>query len=54
MMHADMKPFAPFNDANPLLGAVFLNTLHGFCVLTGLVGGVVIAARRLRHRRANI
>jgi membrane-bound metal-dependent hydrolase YbcI (DUF457 family) len=54
MMHADMEPFAPFSDANPLLGAVFLNTLHGFCVLTGLVGGVVIAARRLRHRRANI
>jgi membrane-bound metal-dependent hydrolase YbcI (DUF457 family) len=51
MMHADMKPFAPFSDANPLLGAVFLSTLHGFCVLAGVVGGVVIAARRLRHRR---
>ena len=41
LMHADMQPFAPFSDANPLLGAVFLNTLHGFCVLAGLVGGVV-------------
>ena len=45
LMHADMQPFAPFSDANPLLGAVFLNTLHGFCVLAGLVGGVVLALR---------
>jgi membrane-bound metal-dependent hydrolase YbcI (DUF457 family) len=54
VMHADMKPFAPFNDANPLLGAVFLNTLHGFCVLAGIVGGVVIVVRRLRRRRTEI
>ena len=24
---------APFSAANPLLGAVLLNTLHGFCLL---------------------
>jgi membrane-bound metal-dependent hydrolase YbcI (DUF457 family) len=52
LMHADMQPFAPFSDANPLLGAVFLNTLHGFCVLAGLVGAVVIGARYLRKSRA--
>ena len=46
LMHADMNPFAPFSDANPLLGAVFLNTLHGFCLLAGVVGTVVIGARR--------
>lgn len=54
VMHADMKPFAPFSDANPLLGALLLNTLHGFCVLAGIVGGVVVLVRRLRHRRAKI
>jgi membrane-bound metal-dependent hydrolase YbcI (DUF457 family) len=47
LMHADMEPFAPFSNANPLLGAVFLNTLHGFCLVAGVVGGVVIGARYL-------
>jgi membrane-bound metal-dependent hydrolase YbcI (DUF457 family) len=45
LMHADVNPFAPFSDANPLLGAVFLNTLHGFCLLAGVVGTVVIGVR---------
>jgi membrane-bound metal-dependent hydrolase YbcI (DUF457 family) len=47
LMHADMEPFAPFSDANPLLGAVFLNTLHGFCLLAGMVGIAGIGARYL-------
>jgi membrane-bound metal-dependent hydrolase YbcI (DUF457 family) len=47
LMHADMEPFAPFSDANPLLGAVFLNTLHGFCLVAGVVGAVVIGVRYL-------
>ena len=47
LMHADMEPFAPFSDGNPLLGAVFLNTLHGFCLVAGVVGGVAIGARYL-------
>lgn len=45
LMHADMEPFAPFSAANPLLGAVFLNTLHGFCLVAGVVGGVVLGVR---------
>jgi membrane-bound metal-dependent hydrolase YbcI (DUF457 family) len=48
LMHADMNPFAPFSDRNPLLGAVFLNTLHGFCLLAGFVGAIVIAVRYFR------
>ena len=47
LMHADMNPFAPFSAANPLLGAVFLNTLHGFCLIAGVVGGVAVAVRCL-------
>ena len=47
LMHADMEPFAPFSAANPLLGAVFLNTLHGFCLVAGIVGAVVIGVRHL-------
>ena len=51
LMHADMEPFAPFSDANPLLGAVFLGTLHGFCLLAGLVGLIVIGVRYMRKRQ---
>jgi len=47
-MHADMNPFAPFSDRNPLLGAVFLITLHGFCLLAGLAGAIVIGVRYFR------
>jgi membrane-bound metal-dependent hydrolase YbcI (DUF457 family) len=50
LMHADMQPFEPFSDANPLLGAVLLDTLHGFCLLAGLVGVVAIAVRYFRKR----
>jgi membrane-bound metal-dependent hydrolase YbcI (DUF457 family) len=51
LMHADMNPFAPFSNANPLLGAVFLNTLYGFCLVAGVAGGVVIGLRYLTTRR---
>jgi len=48
LMHADMEPFAPFSGRNPLLGAMFLNTLHGFCLVAGVVGGIVIGVRYFR------
>jgi membrane-bound metal-dependent hydrolase YbcI (DUF457 family) len=51
LMHADTRPLAPFSDANPLLGAVFLNTLHGFCLLAGLAGAVVTSVRYVRRRQ---
>ena len=38
IMHADMRPFLPFTDANPLLGLVDLGVLHLACVLSGMVG----------------
>ena len=46
LMHADMRPFAPFSDANPLLGAVSFTALHLFCLLAGVVGVAVVGARR--------
>ncbi|HKQ13496.1 MAG TPA: hypothetical protein VJT80_08665 [Steroidobacteraceae bacterium] len=51
LMHADMDPFAPFSDRNPLLGAVFLSTLHGFCLVAGVVGAVVIGVRYLWNKK---
>jgi membrane-bound metal-dependent hydrolase YbcI (DUF457 family) len=46
LMHADVRPFAPFSDANPLLGAVSFTALHLFCLLAGIVGVVLVGARR--------
>lgn len=37
-MHYDIKPLSPFTDKNILLGAVNLNYLHIFCVISGVVG----------------
>jgi membrane-bound metal-dependent hydrolase YbcI (DUF457 family) len=48
LMHADMRPFAPFSDATPMLGAVSLRALHGFCLLAAAVGLAIIFARRSR------
>lgn len=38
IMHADSRPFAPFTDANPFLGALSLGTLHLSLVLAGGLG----------------
>jgi membrane-bound metal-dependent hydrolase YbcI (DUF457 family) len=51
MMHPDMRPFAPFSDANPLLTAVSLRAPHGSCLIAGVGGLAVIFARRLRSAR---
>ena len=45
VMHADLLPFRPFTDANPLLGAVPLDGLHLACVVAGVVGAAVWAWR---------
>jgi membrane-bound metal-dependent hydrolase YbcI (DUF457 family) len=46
LMHADMRPLAPFSDDNPLLGAVSFRALHVFCLIAAVVGIAVVAARR--------
>lgn len=46
LMHRDIRPFLPASGANPLLGAVDVQTLHMACVACGLLGfiGVVMRA----------
>lgn len=46
VMHADIRPFAPFSDPNPLLGIVSLRALHLFCLVAGAVGLAVVLVRR--------
>lgn len=50
MMHADMTPFAPFSDANPLLGIIPLGVLHWACVVAAILGITVVVWRRFDLR----
>ena len=45
VMHRDIRPFAPFSDANPLLGLVSVPALHWFCLICGLVGVAILVSR---------
>jgi hypothetical protein len=38
IMHADMRPFAPWSDDNPLLHAISLSALHWACIIAGITG----------------
>ena len=51
IMHADIRPFRPFTDANPLYGLVSVRVLYLFCIITGLVGAALLLAWERRARR---
>lgn len=42
IMHGDMHPLFPFSQTNALLGLISIKALHAICVLTGMVGALVI------------
>ena len=48
LMHEDIKPFSPFTDANPLLGVISMSNLNALCVVSGLLGVVVLLKKRKR------
>ena len=43
LMHEDIKPLSPFIDANPLLGVISVSNLNALCVVSGLLGVVMLA-----------
>jgi hypothetical protein len=51
IMHADMRPFRPFTDSNPLYGLVSVRMVYLFCIVTGLVGAALLLAWERRPRR---
>jgi membrane-bound metal-dependent hydrolase YbcI (DUF457 family) len=51
IMHADIRPFRPFTQANPLYGLVSVQVLYLFCVITGVVGAALLLAWERRPRR---
>lgn len=52
VMHADVRPFAPFSMANPLLDVLSTADLHLLCVALGMAGLLGIALRWIITRRA--
>jgi membrane-bound metal-dependent hydrolase YbcI (DUF457 family) len=52
IMHGDIRPFSPFSDANPLHEIISLQALEWSCVTAGLVGLVILAARKLHERHS--
>jgi len=47
IMHADLRPLAPWSEWNPFLTWVSIDALHQFCVISGLLGLAVLAVRRV-------
>jgi hypothetical protein len=48
IMHTDIRPFAPFSQANPLQAIVSLRALHLFCVVAAAMGIIVVVVRARR------
>ncbi len=42
IMHADVRPFAPIAEENPLLGRISLADLHWGLVFAGVVGALLV------------
>ena len=46
IMHGDAQPFAPFTDANPMVGLIRWDPLHLMCVVMGVAGGIWLVANQ--------
>jgi membrane-bound metal-dependent hydrolase YbcI (DUF457 family) len=54
IMHADMRPFAPWSNANPFLHAVSLSVLHWACIIAAIAGVLLwLRTRPSRPRSAS-
>lgn len=47
VMHHDIRPLAPFSEANPLLAVLSVDSLHLLCVGLAVLGVALIGWRRL-------
>ncbi|HWN70451.1 MAG TPA: DUF4184 family protein [Haliangium sp.] len=50
VMHADIRPLAPFSQANPLFRVISLDALHTFCMACAILGLVGLALRARARR----
>ncbi len=53
IMHADLKPFAPLTKKNLFFGSWPIETLHLFCLYSGLIGVALYIAISAWNGRAN-
>lgn len=49
VMHADLHPFAPWSQTNPLLHPEWMLQLHLGCILAGLFGMLALLIRLALH-----
>lgn len=49
LMHADQVPLAPFVKGNPFRNAVSLEHLYLFCVVTGILGLMILGIQQWRQ-----
>lgn len=52
LMHADMLPWVPFTQANPLLGWVAHDTVYHAMSMSAVVGALAWLVRKYRRREA--
>lgn len=53
IMHADLEPFYPFADHNPLLRIITVAELHKACLYSGLIGSGLYLLLLLVIRKRN-
>ena len=51
VMHADIRPWAPFGQANSLYLLVSIDALQDFCIGAGAVAVVILAGQQLQRTR---
>ena len=52
LMHADMRPLAPWSEANPWFGWIPMERVYDGCVVAAVTGAVAVALRGFWPRRA--
>jgi membrane-bound metal-dependent hydrolase YbcI (DUF457 family) len=50
IMHYDIKPLSPFSDSNVLLGVISIDALHTICLVSGLIGIVMLMIFKSRKK----
>ena len=50
IMHSDMHPFAPISEGNGLIYIVSVEALHQLCVISAVLGAVVLSVLLIRRK----
>lgn len=52
LIHADIRPWRPFTDANPLYDLLSMTAVYRGCLVAGLAGAALVAWRGLWPQRS--